>query len=112
MSSLRILLANEPRAYRETIAAALRMLRPKTEVRIVEPDSLDREFVRFASQLVVCSRLTSAVETGAFAWVELYPGHGPMATVSIGGERSVTEEIGLQDLLYIVDQTEVMAEAG
>lgn len=112
MGGLRILLANEPRSYRETMAAALQVLRPDTEVRTIESKVLHRELESFAPQIVVCSNLTPAIETGALTWVELYPGHGPLSTVSIGGQRSVTDGIELPDLLSIVDRTEALAEVG
>ncbi len=112
MDGLRILLANGPRSYRETIAAALQALRPDTEVRTAEPEMLGDELENFSPHLVVCSSLTPAVETGAFAWVELYPGHESLSAVSIGGERSVIDEIQLPDLLSIVDWTETLVKVG
>ena len=110
MDGLRILLANDPRAYRETLAAALQALRPDTEVRTTKLKALLHELESFAPQLVICSNLTPAVETNVLAWVELYSGHGPLSTVSIGGRRSVTSGIELPDLLSIVDCTEFLAE--
>lgn len=106
------MLANEPRSYRETIAAALQVLRPETEVRTVEPEQLGRELHNFVPQFVVCSNLTPAVETGALAWVELYPGHESLSSVSIGGERSVINDIQLRDLISIVDRMESLTKAG
>lgn len=104
------MLANDPRSYRETLAAVLQALRPSTEVRTAEPEALGHELESFAPQLVVCSNLTPAVEVDTISWIELYSGHGPLSTVSVGGNRSVTEDIGLPDLLSIVDRTEFPLE--
>jgi hypothetical protein len=109
MSGLRILLANELRSYRETLAAAFRILKPNTEVFVVDPDELDAEVERLGPQLVICSRATPTVETESLAWVELYPEHGSVSVVSIGGERSTIAWIELGDLLRIIDRTETLA---
>jgi hypothetical protein len=87
MSKLLVVMANEPRSYREAIAAALQTLEPNVGVVVVEPGTLDLEIERLAPQLVICSRLTHAVETGSLAWGELYPEHDSLERVSIGGER-------------------------
>jgi hypothetical protein len=109
MSRLRILLANEPRAYRETLAAALRILKPYTEVFVVDPDELDAEVERLSPQLVICSRATPTIEARSLAWVELYPEHGSISVVSVGGERSTVAGIELGDLLSVIDRTESLA---
>jgi hypothetical protein len=88
MSDLRILLANEPRTYRETLAAAFRILKPNTEVFVIDPDKLDGEVERLSPQVVICSRTTPTVETQSLAWVELYPEYGSVSVVSVGEERS------------------------
>ena len=112
MGNLRVLLANEPRSYRETLAATLRALRPNAEVLAAEPKTLDGEIESFAPELVICSNLTAAVENGVLAWVELYPGHGPLATVSVDGERSTREGIELHDLLSVVDRVALLTNEG
>lgn len=60
---MRTFLANEPRAYREVIAAALRELRPRIEVFITEPEDLDAAVLQRTPHLVVCSQLTEIVRT-------------------------------------------------
>ena len=100
----RVLIANEPRSYREAIAAAIRRLRPRVEVILVEPDELDAGVERLRPALVVCSRATGRVERGVPAWIELYPDLGSRSVVSAGGERSTVEDMGLPDLLRVVDR--------
>ncbi len=111
MGELRILLTNEPRSYREAIAGAFRALKPNTEVFVAEPEALDAEVERLGPQLVVCSRVTPTVEVATLVWVELYPGHGSISTVSICGERSTVVGIELADLLSTIDLAKDLAKA-
>lgn len=112
MGGLRILLANEPRSYRESIGAALQALRPEAVLCTAEPEMLDHELENFTPHLVVCSSLTLAVENNALAWVDLYPVHKSFSVVSIGGKRSVVDEIELPDVLSVVDRIEIWVKAG
>ncbi len=108
---MRVLLANEPRSYRETLAAAFRILKPDTEAFVIEPDELDAEVERLGPQLVICSRATPTVKARSLAWVELYPEHGSVSVVSVGGKRSAVAEIGLGDLLMVIERTETLRES-
>ena len=105
MSKLRVLMANEPRSYRETIALALEAARPQADIVVAEPGALDPEVRRFAPPLVICSQATALVEAEVPVWVELYPEHGPDSTVSFAGERSTVKEMELEDLIHIFDMT-------
>ena len=58
VESKRIVVANEPRSYREAMAVACRVLRPEVEVILAEPADLDAAVARLDPQLVPCSRLT------------------------------------------------------
>lgn len=108
----RILLTNEPRSYREAMAGAFRALKPHTEVFVAEPEALDAEVARLSPQLVVCSHASPTVKIEALGWVELYPGHGSLSTVSVGGQRSTVVGIELADLLRTIDRTEALARSG
>jgi hypothetical protein len=109
MDNIRILVANEPRSYREVIAAAVHELRPHAEVITVEPADLDREVVHLEPHLVLCSRLTEVVETRTLAWVLLYPDGEARAVISIAGQRRTVANFAFCSLLSIVDQTEQLA---
>ncbi len=102
---MRILVANEPCTYREVIADAFRELRPHTEVSAVEPDSLEREVERLRPHLVVCSRLTAAVQS-LLAWVVLYPDGENRALINIAGELVTLVDIEFGHLLSILDDAE------
>jgi hypothetical protein len=111
MIKLRILVANEPRSYREAIAGALQGLRPDAEVLTVEPEELDGEIGRGPSGMVLCSRVTSVVVNGSLAWVELYPGGGPGSRIGVGGLRlTAAGDLALDDLLWIADRAESLAQ--
>jgi len=103
--TVRVLMANELRAYREGIAAVIRELRPGVEVTTVEPDGLEGSIPRLTPDIVVCNRATGAVRKGVPVWVELYPDYAPWSVVSVRGVRSTLAEIQLPDLLSIVDRS-------
>ena len=99
-----ILLGNEPRAYREAMAAALGALRPALAVRAVEAARLDAEVARRRPRLVVCSRLTDAVRTRAGAWVLLYPDGARLVASRVAGEEALGADLGLAELVAIADR--------
>jgi hypothetical protein len=103
-------MANEPRAYREGIAAVIGQLRPTVEVEIVEPSALDESINRFSPDMVICSKATEALKGKVRVWVELYPENGALSVASIGGRRMEYTEIQLPDLLSIVDKAEELAK--
>ena len=105
----RVLMANEPRAYREGIAAVISQLRPEVEIETVEPSALDASIERFAPDMVICSKATDALKAGVRVWVELYPENAAYSVASIGGRRMEYTEIQLPDLLSIVDKAEELA---
>ncbi len=107
----RVLMANEPRAYREGIAAVIGQLRPGVEIRTVEPDAMDGSILRFSPDMVVCSKATDALRGRVRVWVELYPEHAAHSVASIGGRLMEYAEIQLPDLLSIVDRAEELAQA-
>ncbi|MEW6638821.1 MAG: hypothetical protein AB1425_18615 [Actinomycetota bacterium] len=100
----KVLMANEPRAYRQSIAEVLRELRPGVEILTADPASLDESVLSLEPAMVVCSRATETVRLRVPVWVELYPGHGPVSTVSFGGRIADVEDMGLSDLLSLVDR--------
>lgn len=102
--SSRVLLANEPRSYRQAITGALKALRPDVQFEEIEPDDLDAEVGRRAPQLVICSIATPAVQAAAPSWIELYTDHGSISSVSIHLEKSTVDGMEIPDLLQIVDR--------
>ena len=105
----RVLMANEPRAYREGIAAVIGQLRPGVEIEMVEPSALDTSIERFSPDMVICTKATAALKGGVRVWVELYPDNDASSVANIGGRRMEYAEIQLPDLLSIVDKAEELA---
>ena len=105
MDRQRILLAHELRSYRQTMAIALRGLRPATEVTAIEPERLEAEVERRRPHVVLCSRTTPAVRRFVPVWVELYREHdASVSHVSVHGVRSkVVGGMDLGDVLLIID---------
>jgi hypothetical protein len=101
----RLLMANEPRAYREVIAEAVRELRPGVEVKTVEPEALDASISTFEPDLVICSSASEAVRKNVLAWIELYPEFSAHSVAQVDGEVSIFEEIQLSDILAVIDRT-------
>ena len=104
MESKRIVVANEPRSYREALAVACHVVRPEVEVILAEPDDLDAAVRRHDPQLVLCSRLTEGLRTGSRAWVVLYPGGEALAVISVAGHRVTTDDLGFAALAAVIDR--------
>lgn len=102
---LTVLLANEPRAYRDTIAVALGLLRPEIEVVVTDPETLDETVMLHAPQVVICSYLTSVVETQVPTWILLYPDGAMGALIHLRGARTAMSEIDLEGIVGLIDQT-------
>ena len=101
MGARRILVANELTSYRQSIALAIRDLRPHVEVFEAESESLDGEVARLRPDLVICSRATHTVRQRVANWVELYPECKPYSTFHIGGRRRAKRDVQLSDLLAL-----------
>jgi hypothetical protein len=106
MANTCMLVANEPRAYREALAAALQELQPHIEVICIEPADLDRNVCQYSPRLVLCSRLTEAVETCCDAWILLYPDRANRAVISVAGRRTVVTNIEFSHVLSVIDEVE------
>ena len=112
MEKMRVLVANDPRAYREAIADVLPALR-LVEVFRAEPDELEREASRVLPHLIVCSRRIGAAARGAglLAWMVLYPDGEDRAEVgdtTSGRTTLLPQGVALDDLLSVVDETELL----
>ena len=64
---MRIIVANDPRAYREVIAAAFSGARPEIELITLEAHELDEAIVRLQPDFVVCSQVSEILETRSAA---------------------------------------------
>ena len=110
MANNRIVVANEPRAYREVLAAALQELRPHLEVISIEPDDLAGKVCDYRPRLVLCSQLIEAVETCSDSWILLYPERENRALISVAGRQTVVTNIEFSQLLSVIDELERPAQ--
>ncbi len=107
---MKVLLAIEPRVYREAIGETIRTLRPHVEVFVLDPDALSAGVVRLDHELVLADRSDSYAPTAArAAWVEYRPYERPPARICVGGHRLELEEVAMGDLVSIVDEAEELA---
>lgn len=81
MEPLSVLVANEPRAYRDALAGAFAVLRSDPRVESLAPDALVLALDRPRPPAIVCSRLTPGVEARACAWIVRYPDHESVTIV-------------------------------
>jgi F420-dependent methylenetetrahydromethanopterin dehydrogenase len=104
----RILIAfeDEYRAYREVLAAAIRVLRRRAQVESAELDALAQEVERLDPHLVVCSRPNTVDPGGRPAWVELPIDPIRPARVCVGGRYSERTNPTMEVLLGVVDEVE------
>lgn len=101
---MRIVVANDPLAYRDVIGSTVRVLRPDVDVIAVAPDELETAVLDYLPDLVVCSRLTSAVVARVRAWIMLYPDGASSATISVDGERTTVADIDFPGVLAAIDR--------
>jgi excisionase family DNA binding protein len=97
-----IILANEPRAYREVIAGTLRALHPGLAIAVLEPAELLPRLGRARPVLVIYSKPEPAVALGAPASVQLYPDGAGHAVVNLAGQHTVVADFALDDLLALI----------
>jgi len=112
VESMRILVATEPRSYREVMVHTVKELRPHVEVIAIEPDRLDDEITRSGADIVFCSHLTTAVIVRSSAWIVLYPEGQRLTVTGIEGCYTTTTDLDLEQILAVVDRTEVLVDAG
>ncbi len=106
----RVLLTNEPRSYREAIAAAVLSAGPAgMEVFVAEAGELDREVRWLVPDLLVCSHLSATAEARVASWVDLYPDLGSQSRIGMNGERTTVRDIDLLALLLVVERARKLA---
>ena len=100
---MRVLVANQPRSYREAIARVLVQARPHLETITCDPALLAESVRLLAPDLVVCSAVDEELAERAGSWVELYPEGRALARISIHGRLSQVEDPDLAGMLSVVD---------
>jgi hypothetical protein len=91
-----------PRTWR--FAAVIGDLRPRVDVRVVDPEELEKEAERLGPHLVLCSQPEPRKRERLRSWVEFHPyADEPRVRIRTEDRWSVLEDAGLDDLLAIVD---------
>ena len=106
-ADIRILVALEDdyRAYRETIAAVLRVLRPHAEVKSTTLEALeDDELERFDPQVVICGGHEGVEPDGRAAWIELSLDPTQLTKISVGGRYLERTDPSVEELLDVIDE--------
>src|SRR5918998_1551965 len=105
---MRILVAVEPTMYRETLVHLLRTNRPDDDVRLAEPDSLDREASAFCPHLVVCSDDAPEVRgVSVLTWVVIRYHDSLSASVFLDDQDPrLFQDMAIEDLLGVVEDTQ------
>jgi hypothetical protein len=106
--AIRILVALEDdyRVYRETIAAGIRILRPRAETKSVELKALEDEVERFEPQVVIYSGPTTVDTGGSLTWVKLSLDPTSSTKISVRGYYLERTNPTLEELLELIDQVE------
>jgi hypothetical protein len=99
---LRIIVANEPRAYREALAGVLAARSPRDEVTVAEPAEIDQLLRRWIGALVICTKVQPIVTELAGAWVQLGV-DGDVAVASFPEVQAMTERDGLDAVLDAIE---------
>lgn len=106
---MRIVVAIEPRSYREVIGEAIQALRPHHDVVMVEPGALECEVARLDPELVVASQPNTVEPNGRPAWIEFRP-YDQRTAICLDGGYSENASPELAELLSMVDDTERLSQ--
>jgi len=101
-----VALESDYRAYREVIAAGIKLLRPHTEVTTSELDALAAAIVRSDPHVVFCSLPATKGSGDKVAWVELSVDPLRPSVICIGGRYSEVYNPMFETLLGVVDKAE------
>jgi hypothetical protein len=109
---MRIIVANDPRAYREVLSAAVSGARPEIELIMVESQELDEAIIRLNPDFVVCSRLSEILETRSASWVLLYPDGERLVITNLDGNRTEALDLDFEGLMLVVENLESLGRTG
>ena len=105
---MRILVAVAPAMYRQTLAHILQRTRPNDDVRLADPNTLDREASSFRPHMIVCHDSASEVrEVSVPCWIIIRYHDALSASVFLDGrDTRLIQDITIEDLLEVVEETQ------
>jgi hypothetical protein len=111
---IKILIAfeDEFRAYRQTLAAAIGIVRPDAEVVTVEAHEVRGVVERSGPDMVICSLPKDGDTNCVRAWIELSLDPTRPTKVRVDGEYSEIINPTLDALLVIIDEVEQLTRKG
>lgn len=99
--SFRLVVACEPRVYRDVLATILGQMRPGIEVRAADSADLQDAIAAGAPHMVIAS---CPADVDVPAWITLYPNGRQEAVVTLAGEKKMHHSFELTEILAIVDR--------
>lgn len=105
---MRILVAVAPTMYRETLAHVIRRDRPDGDVRLADPQALDREASSFRPHLIVCTDDAPKVRGIIVpSWIVIRYHDSLSASVFLEGQDTrLVQDMAIEDLLGVVNETQ------
>ena len=102
---LRLVVANDPRTYREAIATAIQRMRPDADVIVVDPADLADQVELWRPHMVISSVPVARAGDYPLCWVALYPAGKMEVVVTVAGQQTWARDMDLAELLAVVDRT-------
>ena len=107
---MRMLIAVAPTMYRQTLAHILKRERPNDdEVRLADPQALDREASSFRPHLIVCDDSAAEVgeEVSIPSWIVIRYHDSMNASVFLDGQDTrLIQDMSIEDLIGVVEETQ------
>lgn len=101
--TLRIVVAIEPRMYRDVLAFYFSKQHPLADVVLASPETLWDEVKRTRPHLLVANMVPSELKEKLY-WVELCNDEKTVATISADGYSDVINDTSMEDLLGVVEK--------
>src|SRR4051794_37619218 len=103
---VRVLVAIAPQMYREVLAFHFRQQRPRSEVVLSSPQTLEDQAKRMRPHLIIANEVPPMLKEMGL-WVEVHTGGERLdADISADGISTTIHDVSLQDLVAVVDKAE------
>ena len=103
---MRVLVANTPRMYRESLALSIQRQRPNFEVLLADPNKLDGEVERLSPHALV--RDDDGVEKwsidGVVCWAGIIIDNHLNARISVNERISEIHDVSLEEFIAALDE--------
>ncbi|MBA3636916.1 MAG: hypothetical protein M3Q62_05465 [Actinomycetota bacterium] len=103
---MRILIANTPLMYRESLALAIHRHNPDFEVMIADPATMDGEAERFGPHTLIRDDdgIEVASPDGVVCWVGIMIDDHLKARISVDGKVSEIHEVSMDEVLAALEE--------